>query len=153
MTTLELKIPPPIVAFFFGLLMWFASWLGGTVSVPFAYRTAAAIAIALVGAVFGVSAMTTFVRAKTTMNPTKPDTTSSLVTHGVYRFTRNPMYLSLALYLVAWAAYLANWLALLVVPLFMLYLYWFQIQPEERALTARFGAEFAAYKERVRRWI
>jgi protein-S-isoprenylcysteine O-methyltransferase Ste14 len=87
------------------------------------------------------------------MNPTKPSATSSLVTNGVFRFTRNPMYLSLLLYLVAWAVYLANWLALLLVPVFMLYITRFQIKPEERALSAQFGPEYASYKARVRRWL
>jgi protein-S-isoprenylcysteine O-methyltransferase Ste14 len=97
--------------------------------------------------------MASFLRAKTTMNPTKPNATTSLVTHGIYRFTRNPMYLSLVFYLVTWAAYLSNWLALLVVPVFMLYIDRFQIQPEERALAALYGAEFASYRSRVRKWL
>ena len=87
------------------------------------------------------------------MNPTKPGATSSLVTGGVFRLTRNPMYLSLVLYLLAWAVYLSNWLALLLVPLFVLYLDRFQIKPEERALSALFGPEYASYQARVRRWL
>ena len=87
------------------------------------------------------------------MNPTKPGTTSSLVTDGVFRLTRNPMYLSLVLYLLGWAAYLSNWLALLLVPMFVLYINELQIKPEERALSALFGAEYASYKTDVRRWL
>ncbi len=87
------------------------------------------------------------------MNPTKPSATSSLVTGGVFRLTRNPMYLSLLLYLLAWAAYLSNWLAALLVPLFVVYITELQIKPEERALSALFGAEYASYKARVRRWL
>jgi protein-S-isoprenylcysteine O-methyltransferase Ste14 len=87
------------------------------------------------------------------MNPIKPSAASSLVTGGVFRFTRNPMYLSLLLYLLAWAAYLSNWLALLFVPVFVLYINELQIKPEERALSALFGAEYASYKGRVRRWL
>jgi protein-S-isoprenylcysteine O-methyltransferase Ste14 len=87
------------------------------------------------------------------MNPTKPSATSSLVIHGVYRLTRNPMYLSLALYLVAWAVYLSNWLALLLVPVFMLYIDHFQIKPEERALLGLYRSEYASYTSRVRRWL
>jgi protein-S-isoprenylcysteine O-methyltransferase Ste14 len=63
------------------------------------------------------------------------------------------MYLSLLLYLLAWAAYLSNWLALLLVPAFVLYINELQIKPEERSLSAIFGAEYAAYKARVRRWL
>jgi len=87
------------------------------------------------------------------MNPIKPDAASSLVTGGVFRVTRNPMYLSLLLYLLAWAAYLSNVLPLLFLPVFVLYIHQFQIKPEERVLSALFGPEYAAYKGRVRRWL
>ena len=87
------------------------------------------------------------------MNPTRPNATSSLVTGGVFRLTRNPMYLSLLLYLLAWAAYLSNWLALLLVPVFVLYINELQIKPEERALSTLFGDEYRSYAARVRRWL
>jgi protein-S-isoprenylcysteine O-methyltransferase Ste14 len=109
--------------------------------------------LASLGLVVGVSGMVSFWRAKTTMNPTKPAATSSLVMTGPFRFTRNPMYLSLFLYLLAWAVYLSNWLALLFLPVFVLYINQFQIKPEERALSSLFGPEYAAYKGRVRRWL
>src|SRR5262252_7068097 len=121
-SALELKVPPPVVALLFGLLMWFVSSLAAAADVGFGSRAGVAIAIALVGMAFGVTAMATFVRSKTTMNPTKPSATSALVTHGVFRVSRNPMYLSLVLYLIAWAVYLSNWLALVLLPLFVLYI-------------------------------
>jgi protein-S-isoprenylcysteine O-methyltransferase Ste14 len=153
MDSLELKIPPPLVAVLFGLVMWLVSSLGGAANVSFGNRIGVAIVVGSIGVVFGFSAMASFLRAKTTMNPTKPNLASSLITHGVYRFTRNPMYLSLVLYLVAWALYLSNWLALLLVPVFVLYIDQFQIKPEERALSALYGPEYASYKSRVRRWL
>jgi protein-S-isoprenylcysteine O-methyltransferase Ste14 len=76
-----------------------------------------------------------------------------LVTTGVYRFTRNPMYLGLLLTLLAWAAFLFNPVALLFVPIFVLYINRFQIKPEEQVLSSLFGAEYMAYKGRVRRWL
>ncbi len=87
------------------------------------------------------------------MNPIKPGAASSLVSSGVYRFTRNPMYLGLSVTLLGWAVFLSNWLALLAVPVFVLYINRFQIDPEERVLSSLFGAEYAAYKEKVRRWL
>ena len=153
MASLEVKVPPPVVALLFGLLMWLASMMVAAVEVPFGVRLGAAVALASVGLSFGSAAMLSFVRARTTMNPTKPSATSSLVTGGVFRLTRNPMYLSLLLYLLAWAAYLANWLSALLVPVFVVYINEFQIKPEERALSSLFGPEYAAYKERVRRWL
>ena len=152
MGSLELKVPPPIVALVFGLLMWRVSSLSEAADVSFGYRVGIAVFIASVGVVIGVAAMASFVRAKTTMNPIKPSATS-LVTNGVFRLTRNPMYLSLVLYLVAWSVYLSNWLTLLLVPMFVLYINRFQIKPEERALSALFGPEYTAYEARVRRWL
>ncbi len=83
----------------------------------------------------------------------KPDTASSVVTAGIYRATRNPMYLGLALALAGWAMYLSNLVALLIVPAFVAYMTQFQIKPEERTLLAKFGPGFAAYMAAVRRWI
>ena len=153
MGSLELKVPPPLVALLVGFLMWLASSLIVPVEVPFGLRVGVAVAVACTGAVFGISAMVSFWRAKTTMSPIKPGAASVLVTGGAFRFTRNPMYLSLLLYLLAWALYLSNWLALPFLPLFVLYINRFQIAPEERTLSSLFGPEYAAYKGRVRRWL
>ena len=78
---------------------------------------------------------------------------SCVVTWGVYSITRNPMYLGLLMILTGWAIFLSNALALLFLPLFVLYINRFQIKPEERALTAIFGQDYLAYQGRVRRWI
>lgn len=153
MSSLELKIPPPAVALLFGFLMWLASSLVAPVEVSFGPRVAVALVLSSLGLIVGISGMVSFWRAKTTMNPTKPTATSSLVTTGPFRFTRNPMYLSLLLYLLAWAVYLSNLLPFLFLPVFVLYINQFQIKPEERVLSSLFGQEYAAYKERVRRWI
>jgi len=153
MSSLELKVPPPVLALLLGLLMWLASSLVAPVEVPFGPRVGVALVLASVGLVFGLTGMVSFWRAKTTINPTRPTATSSLVTSGAFRFTRNPMYLSLLLYLFAWAAYLSNLLALLFVPVYVLYINEFQIKPEERVLSSLFGPEYAAYKGRVRRWL
>jgi protein-S-isoprenylcysteine O-methyltransferase Ste14 len=153
MSWLELKVPPPIVALLVGVLMWLVSSLVAPVEVPFAARVAVAAALAGIGLVLGVGGMVAVWRAKTTMNPTTPSATSALVTSGAFRITRNPMYLSLVLYLLAWGVYLSNWLALLFLPVFVLYITRFQIGPEERALSALFGQEYAAYRGRVRRWL
>ena len=153
MSSLELRVPPPAVALLLGVLMWLASSLVAPVEVPFGPRVGVALVIASVGLVVGLASIVSFWRAKTTINPTKPTATSSLVTNGTFRFTRNPMYVSLLLYLLAWAVYLSNWLALLFVPVFVLYINQFQITPEERVLSSLFGPEYAAYKRRVRRWL
>ena len=153
MGSLELKVPPPAVALLLGLFMWLASSLVEPVEVPVGSRVGVAVVVAVVGLSIGLAGIVSFLRARTTINPINPSATSALVTGGVFRFTRNPMYLSLLLYLLAWALYLASWLAFLFVPAFVLYINQFQIKPEERALSSLFGAEYASYKARVRRWL
>lgn len=153
MKSLELKIPPPALALCFALLMWLASLLVPSVPVPFGVRVGVALALVVIGQSISISGMVSFRRAKTTVNPMKPSAASSLVTSGVYRLTRNPMYLGLSVTLLGWAAFLSNPLALLAVPLFVLYINRLQIKPEERALSSRFGADYATYKEKVRRWL
>ncbi|WP_422879670.1 methyltransferase family protein [Noviherbaspirillum cavernae] len=97
--------------------------------------------------------MVSFRRASTTVNPVSPGAATSLVSAGIYAFTRNPMYLGFLLGLSGWAVYLSNAAAFLALPFFVLYLNRFQIAPEERALQTLFGGEFSAYRGRVRRWI
>jgi len=153
MNSLELKIPPPFVALARGLLMWLASSVAQPIEVPFALRLGIALVLLAVGQSISISGMVAFRRAKTTMNPIKASAASSLVSSGVYRFTRNPMYLGLLITLLAWAVFLSNPLALLFLPLYVLYINRYQIGPEERVLASLFGAEYAAYKKKVRRWL
>lgn len=92
-------------------------------------------------------------RARTTVNPVRPDAASSLVVSGIYRFTRNPMYLAFLLILLVLGLRLGNVGALLIALTFVAYMNRFQIEPEERALRRRFGEAFEDYQARVRRWI
>ena len=133
--------------------MWLGSSLVTRLELPFVLRVGAALTLVAVGFVVSTAGVVSFRRARTTINPTKPMTTSALVSGGIYGITRNPMYLGLLLALLGWAAFLANPLALLLVPAFMLYINRFQIKPEERTLLALFGGEYGAYQERVRRWL
>ena len=151
--TLELKIPPPVVAALIAGAMWGASFVPPLMDIPRSIRAAAAAILALAGGVFAVAGMISFVLARTTINPMLPESTSALVRSGVYRFSRNPMYVGVLFVLIGWAAYLASAWALLGPVAFVLYMNRFQIAPEERALSALFGPEYAAYASKVRRWL
>jgi protein-S-isoprenylcysteine O-methyltransferase Ste14 len=105
------------------------------------------------GILVAVAGVLEFRRARTTVNPTTPQASSSMVCSGIYSRTRNPMYLGMLLMLAAWAAWLANPAALVVLPAFLLYLNRFQIEPEERILARLFAGEFDAYRRSVRRWL
>ena len=152
-TTLENRIPPPVVAAVVAALMWLISGLSPTWVVDRRLSIGVALAFSTAGLVVVAWAVFGFRRARTTINPRKPEQASSLVAAGVYRYTRNPMYLGFAAMLLALAAYLAAPLALLGPAAFVLFIDRFQIRPEERALSAKFGAEFQAYRYRVRRWL
>ena len=153
MRGLELKIPPPAVALVTALLMWLVSRFTPVLDFTFPARKILAIALAVLGVTTAISGVITFRRARTTVNPLRPESASSLVNWGVYTLTRNPMYLGLLLVLTGWAIFLSNALAFLFLPAFVLYINRFQIVPEERALTSLFGRDFADYQSRVRRWL
>lgn len=153
MQSLELKIPPPVAALLVGFMMWLISRLAPPVDVPALARFWFAPALAIVGVAFSASGAIAFSRAKTTTNPMKPEAASSLVSYGPYKITRNPMYVGLTLILVAWAIFLWSGWALAGPLVFAAYIRRFQITPEERALSALFGAEYREYQARVRRWL
>ena len=133
--------------------MWGVSHYIPGVELGAGLRTIAAALVALIGGFFCVAGVVSFRRAKTTVNPLKPETTSALVTSGIYQVSRNPMYVGFALFLVAWAVYLSSPWALVGVVGFVQYIDRFQIQPEERALAVLFAAEFERYKNSVRKWV
>jgi protein-S-isoprenylcysteine O-methyltransferase Ste14 len=153
MSALELKVPPVALVLATAFVMWLASLAVPSFGVPVIARVSVSLVLVAAGVLIALTAVASFRRARTTVNPTKPSATSSLVSGGIYGVTRNPMYLGLLLVLLGWAAFLSNALAFLVVPAFVLYMNRFQITPEERTLSATFGAEFSAYKAKVRRWL
>ena len=152
MSSLESRIPPPAVVLIMAVLMWLSSRAAPPLhfDVP-AHKWLAVILISM-GFVTAMSGVMTFVNAKTTVDPLKPRA-SSMVTWGIYALSRNPMYLGGLIMLLGWAIFLSNPLAFLLLPAYVLYINRFQITPEERALTALFGAPYAAYQVRVRRWL
>ena len=144
----KIPIPPPLIFVFCALLMkmlppvwqfpsplWLVIVLGG------------------MGCAIGAASVLQFLLAKTTLNPFQLETASQLVTGGIYRLSRNPMYLSLVFILLAWMVYLGSLSALFGVGLFIWYITKFQIKPEEEGLKHLFGDAFTAYCQRTRRWL
>jgi protein-S-isoprenylcysteine O-methyltransferase Ste14 len=153
MHLLELKIPPPIVAILIAVAMWFVSRTGPSSELALLARGLLFGALALVGGAVALAGDVEFKRARTTINPLKPQNASALVTSGVYRFTRNPMYLGLLLAMLGWCAFLWSVMALMGPVAFVAYITRFQIVPEERVLLAKFGPAYLDYVRRVRRWL
>lgn len=103
--------------------------------------------------IFGVFALWSFKQASTTVNPVEVSKARTVVSSGVFRFSRNPMYLGLVLLLLCYSSYLGNIWGLLISWLFVLYMNRFHIVPEEQALAYKFGQDYLDYKAKVRRWI
>ena len=117
------------------------------------FRIGMACTFALFGLFIVIPSFKEFHRANTTTNPIQIEKVSTLVTIGIYHYSRNPSYLSLAAVLVGWAFLLATLYGFLGPFLFVLFITRFQIIPEERVLRLKFGQEYDEYCQHVRRWI
>lgn len=157
MSRLELKIPPLLLLVIFAVLMF---WLGHNINlwqlIPLellGWRLFLAGIWLAAGVTVAVLGVLNFRSAQTTVNPLLPGNASQLVQNGIFRYSRNPMYLGMLLLLIGWALWLSDLSAFVPLPFFVWYLNQFQIKPEERALTTLFGAEFLQYQQKVRRWL
>jgi protein-S-isoprenylcysteine O-methyltransferase Ste14 len=139
MNNLELKVPPPVLALIFFAIIWFASWQLPSLAFEMPGSHYWGIGLAGTGIILALAGVIEFRKAETTINPTKPGVTLAMVTSGVYRLSRNPV--------------LSHVLAFLYLPVFVAYLNRFQITPEERVLSVKFGEAFAAYTQAVRKWL
>lgn len=153
MRWLELKVPPPVVALLCGYGAWHLCGAVPGLTFDWPGRVAMAVLVASVGFSFDVVSILRFFAARTTVNPLAPGRAARLVTDGLYRRTRNPMYAGLLLVLLGLSLYLGNPLALVAPVVFVAYITRFQIIPEERMLAAKFGADYEDYRAAVRRWL
>ncbi|WP_296245290.1 MULTISPECIES: methyltransferase family protein [unclassified Psychrobacter] len=153
MNSLELKIPPPAQFIITAAAMFGVSKTLPSLKFVLNGSTGLAIGLGVVGLSGAIMGVKQFKKAQTTPNPKEIDKATSLVTSGIYRYTRNPMYLGLTLILLGWALYLSHFLAFILIPIFMMYISRFQIQPEERMLAKKFGQAYQNYRSKVRRWI
>lgn len=153
MKAFELKIPP-VAQFLIAMAgMWLLARYVPALAVDIPARKAIVVLLFCVGGIVAVPAVAAFRSAGTTVDPRDPDKATRLVVRGVYRFSRNPMYLGLLCLLGAWAFYLSNLLAFAGLPVFVLAMNRLQIEPEEVAMLAQFGDEYRSYSEKVRRWV
>lgn len=153
MNALELKIPPVAVVLISAVAMWLASMPVPSLAFSWTWSILVAVIVAGAGLIFGLTGVVAFRKAKTTTNPVEPSATSVLVISGVYRLSRNPMYVGLLIMLSGWAIFLAHPLAFACLPVFVAYMNRFQISPEERVLSSKFGEDFTAYQQSTRRWL
>ncbi len=150
---MKLFIPPPLYGLLFFAAMWWLDKLVPQFSFYFMGQLSFAIIIGLMGLAIDIIAIISFLKTKTTINPLAPQNTNSIVTTGLYRYSRNPMYVGLFCLLVAAALWLGNILNVFLLLIFLFLITVFQIKPEEAILAKKFGASYQHYCQRVRRWL
>ena len=141
-------VPPPVI--FIGCVLMMA-YLPNPY--PFSINVLIAYLMVLVSSAIVFFSLWQFYKSKANINPIHLEKSNVFVVDGIYRFSRNPMYLSLAGLLVAWAVFLQSAVSFLGVFLFVYLITQWQIKPEEYWLEKKFGEPYLAYKKKVRRWI
>ncbi|HDR0996166.1 TPA: isoprenylcysteine carboxylmethyltransferase family protein [Pasteurella multocida] len=145
---MTIRLPPPVIFLACAAVMWCLPPI-----YQFARHTWLVGLFILMSGIIGSGSLWQFWQAKTTVDPIRLEKSSALVVSGIYQFSRNPMYLSLALLLLAWGLWLASLSAVLFLVVFVFCITQFQIKPEERQLEKLFGDAYLDYKQKVRRWL
>ncbi|MFT4767886.1 MAG: protein-S-isoprenylcysteine O-methyltransferase Ste14 [Glaciecola sp.] len=148
----ELRLPPVLQLLVAGAAMWGIDRVDSVSALTLSFAGWLSAALLIMGVAIALLGVSAFRRASTTVDPRYPGQSTTLVTGGVYHWTRNPMYLGMLLVLLAWGLYLASGLSFLVVVAFVAYMTRFQIVPEERFMTQTFGEAYLLYRRSVRRW-
>ena len=145
------RIPPPLIAMLCVLIIFLSKSIFP--SFVFSYKLQLGIFVSTIGFLLLIISIKSFIDNKTTINPLNLKKSTYLVTSGVFRFSRNPMYLGMLLFLLGTAIILNIIGGLIISILFIFYMNFFQIIPEEMALQNLFGKNYRNYRKTVRRWI
>ncbi len=145
------KIPPPIITFICGLTIFYSKSFFNQF---FIYNNnIVSLFLLILGLAIFISAVISFKKQKTTINPLEPRQASSLVVSGIFNFSRNPMYLGMLIILLS-ISFKFNLIGGMVISLFFyIFITKFQIIPEEDAMNELFGDKFIEYSRKTRRWI
>ena len=145
------KIPPPVVALILVISNYFSSKKIDLIHIPF--QTLIAVFILSVGLLILINPVLKFIKSKTTINPIKFKKVNKLVTSGIYKYSRNPMYLGFLIIVISSSIFYLNIYSLLTPLFFYLWINRFQIKREEIFLAKKFGKDYLSYKNKTRRWI
>ena len=148
---MKTKIPPPILALVLIGLIYLSSLL--IVPITFNYQGSLSALVLIMGLACVLPSFRLFAKYKTTITPLKPSEATALVTEGMYRYSRNPMYLGLLLLTISSTIWFGTWVGIIINIVFIFFINFLQIIPEEEALLTIFGEEYDDYKKNVRRWI
>ncbi|MFL2721467.1 MAG: methyltransferase family protein [Gammaproteobacteria bacterium] len=143
-------IPPPIVTIVFLFVIFFTKDLFRfSLTLP----SSLGFIIILVGLMIIFIAARQFKAVDTTINPIKPENASVLVNKGIFSYSRNPMYLGMLLIIIGFSI-IHNLMAIIaIMPIWIIYMTYFQIIPEEEAMKILFKEDFVNYCIKTRRWI
>ena len=150
---LQLKIPPPIYMLLIAGLMWIFDQHLPIIELIIAPWNKVGLLFVMLAILFDGTAVLHFFRTHTTINPLRPENAQKLVITGLYRYSRNPMYVGLLFLLIGWAVWLGSVTPFLLLPIFIIIMTRQQIIPEEKVLKQKFGQQYKDYKHVVRRWL
>ena len=145
------KIPPPLVVLILVISTFFSSKKIDLIQIPF--QSLISIFILSIGILILLNPVLKFKKSKTTINPIKFKKVNKLVTSGIYKYSRNPMYLGLLMIVISSSIFYLNIYSILTPLFFYLWINRFQIKREEVFLKEKFGEDYLSYKKKTRRWI
>ncbi len=150
---LSLKIPPVAQGIVAILLIWLFDRYAPLYHIKFIYQNIFACALIGIGAIAVLSGIFAFIKLSTTVDPRYPEKARELVIIGIYKYSRNPMYLGILLVITGIAVYFGALSSIFVVSSFVIFINKYQIVPEEVALQEKFSESYTHYAQNVRRWL
>ena len=146
-----IKIPPPLIVLTLIISIYFSSKKIDLINIPFQLEIS--FFILSLGILVFINPVLKFIKSKTTINPIQFEETNRLVTSGIFKYSRNPMYLGMLMIIISTSIFYLNIYSILTPFLFMFWINKFQIKREEIFLTEKFGKEYLSYKNKTRRWL
>ena len=146
-----LKIPPPILVLILGISNYFSSKKIDLINLP--NQTLLSILMLFIGILILIIPVSNFVKSKTTIDPIKFKKVNNLVTSGIYKYSRNPMYLGLLMIIISTSIFYLTIFSITTPFIFYFWINRFQIEREEIFLTKKFGQKYISYKSKTRKWI
>ena len=146
-----LKIPPPVIVLILVVSNFLSSKKIDIINIP--NQTLVSIIILLIGVFILIVPVSKFIKSKTTVNPIKFKKVNKLITSGIYKYSRNPMYLGFLMIVISTSIYYLNIFSIITPIFFYFWINRFQIKREEIFLTKKFGQKYITYKSKTRKWI
>ena len=148
---LKIKIPPPIIVIFLILAVYFSSNL--TIGFDLPFKKTISLLLLFIGLLIIFIPVFQFIKSKTTINPQSFKNVNNLVSSGIFKISRNPMYLGMLIIISSTVVYYFNYFSIFAPFIFYFWINEFQIKREEKKLEEKFGSDYKKYKSKTKRWI